>query len=97
MGIILVYSVTERESFDNVNNWMKQITEHADDNVCKILLGNKCDMPDRQVTKEEGDKFAKEYGINFFETSAKTGVNIQEAFRVVATDSYNKIRDEPSK
>jgi hypothetical protein len=49
------------------------------------------------VTKEEGDKFAKEYGINFFETSAKTGVNIQEAFRVVATDSYNKIRDEPSK
>ena len=47
MGIILVYSVTERESFDNVNNWMKQITEHADDNVCKILLGNNCDMPDR--------------------------------------------------
>ena len=47
MGIILVYSVTERESFDNVNNWMKQITEHADENVVKILLGNKCDMPDR--------------------------------------------------
>ena len=76
---------------------MKQITEHADENVCKILLGNKCDMPDRQVTKEEGEKFAKEYNINFFETSAKIGVNIHEAFRDVATDSYNKIKDEPSK
>ena len=76
---------------------MKQITEHADDNVCKILLGNNCDMPDRQVTKEEGEKFAKEIGINFFETSTKTGVNIQEALRVVATDIYNKFRDEPSK
>jgi len=49
------------------------------------------------VTKEEGEKFAREFNINFFETSAKTGANIQEAFKSIATDAYNKVKDEPGK
>merc|ERR1712196_103156 len=71
-GILLCYDVTDRKSFDNVNVWMEQIAEHADDNVCKILIGNKMDKEDdRQVTQAEGENMAKKYGIPFFETSAK--------------------------
>lgn len=47
MGIVLTYAVNERESFQAVENWMKQIKLHASDNVVKVLVGNKCDMPNR--------------------------------------------------
>jgi Ras-related protein Rab-8A len=77
MGIVLCYSVIERESFENISNWMKQINDHADSNVCKLLIGNKSDMEDRRVAYEEGQRLAQQYGITFFETSAKDGKNIK--------------------
>ena len=72
MGILLVYDVTDRKSFDNIRTWMRNIDQHANEQVVKILLGNKCDMSDkRAVSKEEGEKLAQEFNIDFFETSAK--------------------------
>ena len=77
-GIILTYDVTDQNSFKNIRNWIKQIEANAQTNVCKVLVGNKCDKPDRVVTEEDGKNLANEYKMNFFETSAKTNKNINE-------------------
>ena len=72
MGILLVYDVTDDKSFNNIRTWMRNIEQHANEQVVKILLGNKCDMTEKKmVTYDQGDALAKEYGIQFFETSAK--------------------------
>lgn len=85
MGILLVYDVTDDKSFNNIRTWMRNIEQHANEQVVKILLGNKCDMPDKKmVTYDQGDALAKEYGIQFFETSAKTNVKVEEAFTAIA-------------
>ncbi len=59
MGIVLTYAVNERESFQSVENWMKQIKLHASDNVVKVLVGNKSDLPNREVSYKEGEQLAK--------------------------------------
>merc|ERR1712100_913511 len=85
MGTLLVYDVTDDKSFNNIRTWMRNIEQHANEQVVKILLGNKCDMPDKKmVTWEQGNDLAKEYGIMFFETSAKTNVKVDEAFTAIA-------------
>mmetsp|Transcript_1364 Transcript_1364/g.2476 ORF Transcript_1364/g.2476 Transcript_1364/m.2476 type:complete len:254 (+) Transcript_1364:1243-2004(+) len=80
-GILLVYDVTDRRSFESIRNWVSQIQQHADVHVNKILVGNKCDMLDEKVVStEEGQKLAKEFGIDFFECSAKNNINVEQAF-----------------
>ena len=54
MGIVLTYAINERESFEDIENWVKQIKMHASDNVTKVLVGNKSDLDGRQVSTEEG-------------------------------------------
>ncbi|CAK4720815.1 unnamed protein product [Aphanomyces euteiches] len=89
MGILLVYDVTDDHSFQNVRNWMRQIQQHASPNVNKILIGNKCDA----VTKEQGEALAAEYGVQFFETSAKSNLNVEEAFRSIAVDVQKRLAE----
>ena len=79
-GIILTYDVTDQDSFKNIRNWIKQIEANAQGNVKRVLVGNKCDKPDRVVTEEEGKKLADDYSMGFFETSAKTNKNVTEVF-----------------
>ena len=80
-GIMMVYDITDQESFQNLNSWLIEIEKNASKNVYKILVGNKCDMEkDRKVTFEQGKDFANQYGMKFFETSAKESTNVQEAF-----------------
>ncbi|XP_008429973.1 ras-related protein Rab-13 isoform X1 [Poecilia reticulata] len=79
MGIILVYDITDEKSFENIQNWMKSIKENASAGVSQMLIGNKCDIePKRKVSKETGEKLAKDHGIRFFETSAKSSINVEE-------------------
>lgn len=79
-GIILTYDVTDDNSFKNIRNWIKQIEQNAQSSVCKVLVGNKCDKPDRKVSEEEGRKLASDYNMAFFETSAKSNQNVNETF-----------------
>ncbi|NXA56117.1 RAB13 protein, partial [Nothocercus julius] len=79
MGIILVYDITDEKSFENIQNWMKSIKENASAGVERLLIGNKCDMESkRKVQRDDAEKLAREHGIRFFETSAKSSVNVEE-------------------
>jgi Ras-related protein Rab-8A len=96
MGILLVYDVTDEASFNNIRNWMRNIEQHASDNVNKILIGNKRDMADesRAVPYSKGQALADEYGIRFFETSAKDNVNVEEVFTSIAKDVMQRLQRE---
>ena len=99
-GIALVFDVTSRKTFDNVNLWLEEIKEHFD-NPCLVLLGNKVDIEKEkwEVTKEEIEQFAKKKNMAYFETSAKTSKGINESFVHLANIAYDKIekhkKEEP--
>uniref|UniRef100_A0A0N5AYT2 Ras family protein n=1 Tax=Syphacia muris TaxID=451379 RepID=A0A0N5AYT2_9BILA len=80
-ALLLVYDVSNRESFVHVRDWLAQIQEYARKTVLITLVGNKVDLAnDRKVKYEEAKHLAKTYNISFIETSAKTGHNVQETF-----------------
>ena len=82
-GFLLVYSISNRGSFKELENIMDEMTRAKDDdNIPIVLAGNKCDLDEseREVQKEEGQKLAEEWGVPFFETSAKTKINDHEVF-----------------
>jgi small GTP-binding protein len=85
-GIILTYDVTDENSFKNIRNWVKQIEQNAQTNVCKVLVGNKCDREDRKVSYDEGLQLANEFKMPFFETSAKSNYNVNETFTFLTKD-----------
>lgn len=59
MGIILVYDCTEEQTFNNIQNWLKQIDQHASQNVAKVLVANKCDKPEKVIESERGRALAE--------------------------------------
>ena len=94
-GIVLIFDVTNKKSYENVKNWVKQIKEEVSSRVTIILVANKIDdVNHRIVTKEEGEKIANECGLMFFECSAKTGENIEHAFNELVkktVENYSKV------
>lgn len=91
-GIIIVYDVTETESFNNVKQWLNEIDRYATDTVCKLLVGNKCDLVDNKVVDSQTAKaFADELGIPFLETSAKDSINVEQAFLTMAAEIKKKM------
>ena len=84
-GIFLIYDITNRDSFKNLENWLIEIEKNASQNVLKILIGNKSDLvDDREIKTEEGQAFANRNGMKFIETSAKMNTNVNEAFETLA-------------
>ena len=80
-GILLVFDLTKRDTFDKINQWIEQLNNYTSTyEISIVLIGNKKDLPDREISFEEGKKRAKELNVEYFETSAKTGENINEAF-----------------
>lgn len=83
-GVILAYDITYEKSFDNVKYWLKNLAEYNND-AAKILVANKVDRAnERAVKTEQGQKLAEEYNMVFFETSAKSNVNVDAAFEKIA-------------
>ena len=77
----VVYDITNRNSFQNVKSWIEDCKKQSPKTVYMVLVGNKVDLEDkREVTSEEGSLYAQKNGMLFFETSAKTGKNIEEIF-----------------
>jgi len=96
MGIMLVYDITNKKTFDNIAKWLRNLEEHANDDVQKMILGNKCDMEDRRVvSRERGEAIAREHRIKFFETSAKANINVDQAFTELAEIILNKSLSQP--
>lgn len=77
MGALLVYDITKEKSFRNAQSWAQSIRENADPNVVIMLLGNKNDLPDRQVSRADGQQLAQQLGASFEEISAlNSNVNV---------------------
>ncbi|KAJ1983425.1 GTP-binding protein [Dimargaris verticillata] len=94
MGILLVYDVTDERSFNNIHNWIRNVEQHANEGVNRILIGNKCDIDEKKViSKEQGQSLADEYHIRFLETSAKSNINVDEAFFSLARDIKKRLLD----
>ena len=91
-GVILIYDIGEKDSFEAVENWIKSIREIGKDKLPIILVGNKCDLSDdkRQVSLKEGQDKANEFNIPFYETSCKEGINIKEVFEKLIDDIIEK-------
>ena len=91
-GVALVYDVTDRDTFEAIRHWVKQIQEHAESNVSIVLIGNKCDKEQlRMVSRAEGEELAREINAPFFETSAKTNINVEDAFNKMAVMTKNSM------
>ncbi len=92
-GIVLVYDITNEESFQNLSDWLREIRQYADKDVDIIVLGNKCDLSEnRQVSTERGRQFAGEHGLMFLEVSAKTAENVNEAFLTLSKAMITKAK-----
>ncbi|GMT18882.1 hypothetical protein PFISCL1PPCAC_10179 [Pristionchus fissidentatus] len=82
-GVIVVYDVTNGESFGNVKRWLMEIDTNCE-NVQKILVGNKCECAERRVVlTSDAQRFSESMGIQFFETSAKNNTNVEAMFNSV--------------
>ena len=94
-GIILIYDITNRKTFENVSNWINQIKEEVSEKVTIIFVGNKIDDEEhRAVQTEEGKNLANELGLMFFECSAKSGENIDSTFNELVkktVENYTKV------
>ncbi|KAL1217149.1 Ras-related protein RABD2a [Cardamine amara subsp. amara] len=96
-GIIIVYDVTDQESFNNVKQWLSEIDRYASDNVNKLLVGNKCDLAEnRAVPYETAKAFADEIGIPFMETSAKDATNVEQAFMAMSASIKERMASQPA-
>jgi len=96
-GIILVYDCTDRESFNNVKQWMGEIDRYACENVNKLLVGNKFDLVDQKtVDTATAKEFAESFNIPYIETSAKTAHNVEKCFIQMATDIKHRLSNQGS-
>ena len=90
-GCLLVYDITRKETFDNIDKWFSELKNSSNSDITAILIGNKCDLSnERKVTTEEAQKKAKLLNMAFMETSALDGSNIDKAFSELVSNVYQK-------
>ena len=100
-GALIVYDITNKESFKNVDKWINDLKESGDDDVSILIVGNKCDLEaSREVTTDEVKKKAELYKMAYCETSALKGENIDNAFRTlikIVVEKNEKKKNEEDK
>ena len=90
-GVILAYDCTSRKSFDNISSWMNEISQNSDKQPPTVLIATKVDLSDRQeVGSDEGRQKALELGLSFYETSALSGVNIENAIEGLVNEMMSR-------
>jgi len=93
-GIIVVYDITNQETFNNVHKWLQEIDRYACENVHKLLVGNKSDLVnERKVQTEQAQDFANSLNLTFLETSAKNSSNVEDAFMRMAKAIKEKLEE----
>lgn len=95
MGFILMYDITNEESFNAVQDWCTQIKMYSWDNAQVVLVGNKMDLEEeRVITTERGNRLAEQLGLDFFETSAKENINVKQVFDRLVDIICDKMSDQ---
>lgn len=90
-GVVVAYDVTNEESFKNVRKWMESIDEHADSNICKVMVGNKIDLVnERKITLQEAKETARSFNMEYFDASAKKNEGVKEVFETLMTQVWKK-------
>lgn len=94
VGGLLVYDITNKKSFENLNSWLSDASQSAEPHkLVFILVGHKADQDkNREVTKQEAMAFALDHDMSYVETSAKTMINVEHAFTVLAENIYRKVQ-----
>lgn len=93
VGALLVFSFSDRESFDHLNIWLNDLHSLCPENAIIILVGNKVDLTqDRVISNTEAQLFAERHGLDFFETSAFTSYNVSDTFAQLATKIHEKVK-----
>ena len=91
---ILVYDITNRDSFEHISNWIEDCLSQSPKTVFMVLVGNKSDLNEqRKVSLEEGQQMAKNNNMMFFETSAKSGANVDKIFEQSAKEIDSKLNE----
>lgn len=100
-GVLIAFDVTNRESFENVKNWIDSIENYAKKDIQKVLIGNKIDLTEkRKISNHEAQNLADEHDIPYFETSAKLDKNVSEVMQFImgkVYDTSQKARSDPQK
>ena len=88
-GAVLVFDITKKETYELIGTWLDDIRENNKMSIGKMLIGNKADLEEeREVSKEEGEQLAQMLECKYYETSAKTGQNVNEALDEIAKVTY---------
>jgi len=87
-GVLVVFDVTEPQTFLNVKKWLSEISNHCDD-VPRVLVGNKLDAPNRVVDQKDAETYANQQNIKYFETSAKTNIGVEEMFTEITRQALD--------
>merc|ERR1712203_296902 len=90
-GALMVYDISRRDTFNHLTNWLDEVRANANANLVLMLIGNKADLERREVSYDEGAQFARQHGLIFHETSAKTAQNVEEAFIQTARKIHENI------
>ena len=94
-GILVVFDVTNKQSFLNIENWIKCAKEEITKKIPIFLVGNKSDLVDkREIQTEDGENMAEEFGVKFYETSSENGNNVEKCFTDLALEITRNLKEK---